>query len=151
MVTPSDGWIVGDGGVILHYSGGTWNSYTSPTTTDLNSVFMVSSTEGWAVGLNGLILHYSEGSWSIHALSPTTNYLYSIQMLNSNEGWAVGGQLGIPDTGTIIHYLDSDPINPVGGIYSPTDKLSILTPYITLVGLIGAITTIFAIRRWRKD
>ena len=41
--------------------------------------------------------------------------------------------------------------SPVGGIYSPTDKLSILTPYIALVGLIGAISTIFAIRRWRKD
>jgi hypothetical protein len=40
---------------------------------------------------------------------------------------------------------------PVGGIYAPTDRLSILTPFIALVGLIGAISTIFAIRRWRKD
>jgi hypothetical protein len=39
----------------------------------------------------------------------------------------------------------------VGGIYAPTDKLSILTPFIALVGLIGTISTIFAIRRWRKD
>ena len=42
-------------------------------------------------------------------------------------------------------------LHPVGGIYSPTDKLNILAPYIALVGLIGAISTIFAIRRWRKD
>jgi hypothetical protein len=41
--------------------------------------------------------------------------------------------------------------NPVGGIYAPTNRLSILTPYIALVGLIGAISTIFAIRKWRKD
>jgi hypothetical protein len=40
---------------------------------------------------------------------------------------------------------------PVGGIVVPTDKLSIIAPYIALVGLIGAISTIFAIRRWRKD
>jgi hypothetical protein len=41
--------------------------------------------------------------------------------------------------------------NPVGGIYAPMNKLNILAPYIALVGLIGAISTIFAIRRWRKD
>ncbi|KON27062.1 hypothetical protein AC481_05785 [miscellaneous Crenarchaeota group archaeon SMTZ-80] len=41
--------------------------------------------------------------------------------------------------------------NPVGGIYAPNDKLNILTPFIALVGLIGAVSTIFAIRRWRKD
>jgi hypothetical protein len=40
---------------------------------------------------------------------------------------------------------------PVGGIAMPADKLSIVAPYIALVGLIGAISTIFAIRRWRKD
>ena len=37
--------------------------------------------------------------------------------------------------------------NPVGGIYAPTDRLSILTPYIALVGLIGAISIIFTKRR----
>jgi hypothetical protein len=41
------------------------------------------------------------------------------------------------------------PCNPVGGIYAPNDKLSILTPYIALVGLIGAISTIFVIVKKR--
>jgi hypothetical protein len=41
--------------------------------------------------------------------------------------------------------------NPVGGINAPTEKLTILTPYIALVGLIGTISSIFAIRRWCKD
>ncbi|KON27902.1 hypothetical protein AC481_03180 [miscellaneous Crenarchaeota group archaeon SMTZ-80] len=39
----------------------------------------------------------------------------------------------------------------VGGIYAPNDKLNILAPYIAIVGLIGAISSIFVIRRWRKD
>jgi hypothetical protein len=39
----------------------------------------------------------------------------------------------------------------VGGIYASNDKLSILTPYIALVGLIGVASTIFFIRRWCKD
>lgn len=43
------------------------------------------------------------------------------------------------------------PENPVGGIYAPIDKLNILAPYIALVGLIGAVSTIFTIRRWCKD
>jgi hypothetical protein len=44
-----------------------------------------------------------------------------------------------------------DSIHAVGGIYAPMNKLNILTPFIALVGLIGAISTIFAIRRWRKN
>lgn len=43
------------------------------------------------------------------------------------------------------------PANPVGGIYASADRLGILTPYLALVGLIGAISTIFTIRRRRKD
>src|SRR5208282_4075480 len=37
--------------VILHYTGGSWNTITPPPGADvLKSIFMVSSTEGWAVG-----------------------------------------------------------------------------------------------------
>ena len=43
------------------------------------------------------------------------------------------------------------PIIPVGGIYASINKLNIIAPYLTLVGLIGVISSIFAIRRWRKD
>ncbi len=57
-------------------------------------------------------------------------------------------------TGSTENYGDigiDPPKNVVGGIYASTDKLSILTPYIALVGLIGAVSTIFAIRRCHKD
>ena len=50
--------------------------------------------------------------------------------------------------------IEIDPFslrNPVGGILAPVNKLNILAPYIALVGLIGIMSTIFAIRRWRKD
>jgi hypothetical protein len=42
------------------------------------------------------------------------------------------------------------PANPVGGIYAPTDKLTILIPFIALVGLIGAVSTIFVIVKKRR-
>ena len=41
--------------------------------------------------------------------------------------------------------------HPVGGIYAPINKLNILAPYFALVSLIGAISMIFAIRRWYRD
>jgi len=54
-----------------------------------------------------------------------------------------------PDTSA--PYLEIEySIHPVGGIYAPTDKLSVLTPYIALVGLIGAISSIFVIVKKRR-
>jgi len=50
-----------------------------------------------------------------------------------------------------VAYVAGTAGHPVGGIIAPVNKLGILTPYIALVGLIGAVSTIFAIRRWRKD
>ena len=48
-------------------------------------------------------------------------------------------------------YQQQPPPNPVGGIYATNIKPNLLGPYIALVGLIGAASTIFAFRRWRKD
>ncbi len=81
----------------------------------------------------GFTIRYYEGSIWEASYWPDYNYGTG----SSTENY---GDIGIdPPTAT----------NPVGGIYAPNDKLSILTPYIALVGLIGAISTFFAIRRWR--
>jgi hypothetical protein len=55
-------------------------------------------------------------------------------------------QAGIPSP-----YLEIEYGRGVGGIYAPIDKLNILAPYIALVGLIGAISTIFVMVKKRKD
>ena len=138
MVNSGDAWTVGGGSthttatcsvlpcpVILHFTGGSWNTLTPPPGSYfLNSVFMVSSTEGWAVGEQsalphptGIILHYTVtggvGTWAIFPApsSPTpTPPLKSIFMLGANEGWAVG------DNATILHYTVTGGIgtwNPV--------------------------------------
>ena len=138
MVSTQDVWSVGGGQnptasctatpialcpVILHYTGGAWNTVTPPPGSyTLKSVFMVSSTEGWAVGeeaaaspsyrytpqATGIILHYTQSggvaSWSIFPApsSPSpTPPLNSIDMLSPNEGWAIG------DNATILHYTVS--------------------------------------------
>lgn len=97
MVSPTEGWAVGVGGVVYHYGGGGWTIYATLGTT-LNSLFMLSSTEGWAVGNQGSIYHYSSGIWS-GPVSPsaTSQNLRSIFMISQSEGWAVGA------SGTIVH------------------------------------------------
>lgn len=98
MTSATDGWAVGAGGTIYHYTGGGWTVFTTTGIT-LNSVFMLSSTEGWAVGNGGSIFHYSSGIWT-GPVSPgsTSADLRSVFMLSQTEGWAVG------TSGTEMHY-----------------------------------------------
>jgi hypothetical protein len=58
-LSASNIWAVGRGGDIYNYDGSRWNSLTSPTTSTLNDVFMVSENDGWAVGNDGVILRYN--------------------------------------------------------------------------------------------
>jgi hypothetical protein len=135
MLNGGDAWAVGGGPrptascsaspvalcpIILHFSGGSWNTVTPPQNGyTLKSVFMVSPTEGWSVGEQagtssdeqagtpptGIILHYTVtggvGTWAVFP-APTSPSapagLNSVFMLGPNEGWAVG------DNATILHY-----------------------------------------------
>jgi photosystem II stability/assembly factor-like uncharacterized protein len=137
MVNSGDVWAVGGGPrpttscsnpvcpIILHFTGGSWNTITPPPGSYLlKSIFMVSSNEGWAVGEQvapsygaltqlppvGIILHYTVsggvGTWAIFPApsTPASNPiagLNSVFMLNQNEGWAIG------DNATILHYTVS--------------------------------------------
>lgn len=136
MVNSGDVWTVGGGQnhtascsavlcpIILHFTGGSWNSVTPPPGTyTIKSVFMVSSDEGWGVGeqfapilhstvnATGIILHYTVtggvGTWAIFpaptgpAPSGAIPPLNSVFMLGQNEGWSMG------DNATILHYTVS--------------------------------------------
>lgn len=98
MIGTDDGWAVGIGGLIYHYSGGGWTLFAVVGVT-LNSVFMLSSSEGWAVGNGGVIYHYTSGTWA-GPISPaaTSTDLRSIFMVGQSDGWAVGA------AGTVLHY-----------------------------------------------
>ena len=100
MVSASEGWAVGNGGIIYHYTGGGWTQFSTVGTT-LNSVFMANQNEGWSVGNGGTIFHYSSGTWSGPVSpSPTNQNLKAVFMLSQTEGWAVGA------SGTVLHYLN---------------------------------------------
>ncbi|MGA2789764.1 MAG: hypothetical protein ABSF00_03230 [Candidatus Bathyarchaeia archaeon] len=141
MLNGGDVWTVGGGPhstascpatpialcpVILHFTGGAWNTVTPPPGTyRLKSIFMVTSTEGWAVGeqagSTGIILHYTVtggvGTWGIFPSASTISGLNSVFMLSPFEGWAVG------DNQTILHYTVTGGVgtwNPVTVSGTPT-------------------------------
>lgn len=109
LVTPSDGWAVGDG-LILRLNNNRWSISEQFSDIKLYGLHMISPTNGWAVGSAGTILHWDGNSWN-HIASPVLNWLESVSMLNENEGWAVGSG------GTIIRWHE----NKWTRIDSPTD------------------------------
>jgi len=94
MVNASDGWIVGDNGVILHWNGTEWNQVSSPTNADLRGVYMLNSTDGLAVGIGGVAIHWNGTGWT-QVSSGTTFDLFDIEA-TSQSYYAVGAN------GTII-------------------------------------------------
>lgn len=77
------------------------SDWTSPTLSDLYSVFMVGSSDGWAVGEGGAIVHWNGTEWA-NFTSPTNATLFSVSMVGSDDGWAVGM------SGTVIHWNGTD-------------------------------------------
>jgi len=130
MVSSTEGWAVGSGGAIWHYTGGAWSAFTSPASgiltcgpengVSLRSIDMISPSEGWAVGDCGTIIQYTSGTWNGPVSPGTTSFnLLSVVMVSSTEGWAFGQR------GTIVHYsggswslLSSNlvPTSPVGAL-----------------------------------
>lgn len=90
MVSPTDGWIVGAGGTILHWDGTAWSIAASPVTVALNAVDMLSATDGWAVGDAGTIVHWDGAAWTQVPNANSDTYLQSVDMLSAVDGWAVG-------------------------------------------------------------
>lgn len=86
------------------------DSVDSPTTVNLNSVFIVNNQtntnndlrdlNAWAVGDSGIILQWNGNSWSTVS-SPTSVNLYSVCFDSPYDGWAVGGGA---NSGVILRY-----------------------------------------------
>jgi trimeric autotransporter adhesin len=98
-------------GASVVYAQGTIGINTSsPTSSNLNSVAIVSNTsttnptlassDAWAVGDGGTIIKWNGTAWSTVNSNTTTN-LYSIVMINSTSGLAVGGS---SSSGIILKY-----------------------------------------------
>jgi len=109
FVSPSQGWLVGDRGLIMAYAGGAWKQVAlSPTSNDLLDVQALSASEAWAGG-GDVLLHYDGDTWWPQKVPISVN---ALSMTGPGEGWAVGRK------GQMLHIS--------GGaaqfVQSPTDK-----------------------------
>jgi hypothetical protein len=108
FVNPTEGWIAGTAGTILHTTnrGNSWTPQTSGTIEDLTRLAFITSTRGWVVGANGTILRTIDGgtTWTPQT-SPTVQNLLGIDYPplppNGTNIWAVG------NSGTLVRYSDS--------------------------------------------
>lgn len=64
VVTPSDVFAVGKGGVILRRRNNEWSAMQSNTTADLYGVWALSGSDAWAVGDGGVVLRWDGNSWA---------------------------------------------------------------------------------------
>jgi hypothetical protein len=77
-----------------------------------------------------------------------------IGLESSSAGHSYYGEDGsgwTPETWEVMVRVEVDPIfTAVGGTVSPINKLTVLTPYLALAGLIAVASAVFVVRR-RKD
>lgn len=101
FISPSQGWVVGENGVILSTvnGGDTWTPQVSPNSNTLYSVEFISPTKGWASGVSTLLTTENGGAtWSAVPITPVVTY-YDIVFTSPDTGYVVGGS-GI--TGVVI-------------------------------------------------
>ena len=99
----SEGWVVGQGGLILHTrdAGMSWDLAPYVTDEELVDVFFADANDGWAVGTNGTVLRTTDGgaTWELEP-PPTTAHLTGVHFVSASEGWACG------TAGVILHTTD---------------------------------------------
>ena len=113
------GWLVGNGGTILHTAdgGATWQIQDSGTDYDLTAVAFVDGQGGWAVGDGGTIVDTADGGATWRARpSRTEHRLTGVAFADARHGWAVGA-------GDILHTADSG-VTWQTQPYSTTDDLT---------------------------
>ena len=92
---PSVGFAVGDSGKILKTENGaiSWIPQTSPSNTNLTSVYFADVNTGWITGYNIVLKTTNSGnSWKLKYTSSYENINNSF-FLNSQIGWVVGDNI----------------------------------------------------------
>lgn len=90
MLSPEEGWAIGNAGTLYHYQNEGWQTVQSPSPYPLFAIDMINSEEGWAVGENSTILHYHQGQWQVVDEAAPTPKLTDIDWPEGGEPWAVG-------------------------------------------------------------
>jgi hypothetical protein len=88
------------------------------------------------------------GCWAPkeYKYAPTDDGLYTVQFIREDSE----APLLISEAEFQVGYGDSNE-SPVGGVISPVNTLTILAPYLALLGLTGVVMSVVAIRKKHRD
>lgn len=91
MISPLEGWAVGDQGIIVRTTNGgaSWTRQTSNTTDPLNAVSFADAQHGVIVGNTSLYTVNGGQTW-LGGSGPGGS-MYSVDMIDANTAWACGG------------------------------------------------------------
>lgn len=95
--SPSDWFIVGDGGHILRGQKGSWQIMNSGTTANLRRVWGSSATDVYAAGEGGVLLHFDGTAWSPVSLPVSTN-MWGVWGTSASDVYVTG------EAGTLLHF-----------------------------------------------
>ncbi len=96
FISETQGWIVGEFGVILttNDAGATWVAQQSPVETTLFGVSFADAQRGWAVGIEEVLLQTEDGgaTWKEQRVPKRKGFVLGIYnvAVKGNFGWAVG-------------------------------------------------------------
>ncbi|MCF8235033.1 MAG: T9SS type A sorting domain-containing protein [Bacteroidales bacterium] len=107
FLSETAGWACGEGGIALNYDNGTWSTVEvleeagTPTTADLNSLFIINENLAYIGGEGGKIFKYDGALWMMMTDALEAD-VFGLFFLNENFGYAVC------EDGFIYHFNGTD-------------------------------------------
>ena len=83
-------WAVGDAGVAVHDTAGTWTSVPTGQSNALYGVWVAGAGNVYAVGASGTVVHYNGAHWTTMSTPSGTGNLRAIWGNDATHMWAVG-------------------------------------------------------------
>lgn len=138
MFSTEQGYAVGDGGSIYHYTNASWQKDVHLTSNNLRGIYISPKGLGYAVGDKGTILAFN-GYWGV-VNSPTTADLYDVAQSDLGVYWLVGNGVIVenfvgkwnvqpaPDNATLtsIDMINADEGWAVGYMSTDGDRKSVV-------------------------
>lgn len=84
--SPTDVWVAGDAGTLLHGDGAAWTATPSGTAEDLLCVWGSGANDVWVGGSNGTLLHWTGSSWG-KVDAGVSAAVTAIWIQSAGDGW----------------------------------------------------------------